>query len=637
LVGVPDSRGGVLTSRQSSTTLWLVAVILAGLLIRLWLWRYRWINPDEGAHLMDGKLVLQGLVPIVDFRSRQVLYTYILAGSIALLGSDYALIRLVVVLTSLATTYVVFSIARRLFGPPVGLLAAGIYVSLPLAIVWGPIVHMEPFASLAACLAMYVLLRHLEPGGTWRSLLLAGGLFGVGFYVRESTLAVTFAGVCALVVYGWREPAHVARRLGVLLGGFLVPCLALAALYARLLTPLQWWQSSLNPLSVVLAQVGKVAGPTAPAEIVVGQPWAKTQQYFHEIVGLNAYLVVGAGLSLLVLLVAAAKHRDRLGDLRLPYALLYPWVGGLGLVYGYWSLHRGLFPQYSEEFLPPLAILLAFVIARLFTQWTGAESIRWGSLGLALWAVAAFVTFRLVPRFEPSRLAYLAVPAVALGWWQLGGRAGWRRWLGSSGVSVLGLAVVSASSAAGGPAARVLRLLAVPAIVALIWLAGRASGGMLRARSFPAYLGLVLVAAAIAYSFGAAASVVRPDYETPWSPGTVREVVEYIRAHSEPGDEVMSGGVMWEFQANRRPFADISHPLEISVGGLPPEKLPSLRSRWTTHPPRIVVLDGYTERTYSTVLPDFARSLNTQYTLADSVAGSRYTVRVYRLREAAER
>jgi hypothetical protein len=204
-----------------------------------------------------------------------------------------------------------------------------------------------------------------------------------------------------------------------------------------------------------------------------------------------------------------------------------------------------------------------------------------------------------------------------------------------SAVAVLGLAVVCATSGATGPAALALRVLAVPAIIALVWFTGRTSRGLSRARSFPAYLGIVLLAASIAYSFGAAERVVRPDYETPWSPDAVREVVGYLRAHSRPADEVMSGGVIWEFQADRRPFAQVSHPLELAVGGVPAEQLSLLRSRWVTQPPRIVVLDGYTQRTYGTAVPDFTRTLNERYSLVDSATGSRYTVSVYRLREAS--
>src|SRR5689334_10052793 len=59
---------------------WLIAILGLSLVLRLALAPGRWINPDEGAHLMDGRLALDGLLPIIDFNSRQIAYSYILAA-----------------------------------------------------------------------------------------------------------------------------------------------------------------------------------------------------------------------------------------------------------------------------------------------------------------------------------------------------------------------------------------------------------------------------------------------------------------------------------------------------------------------------------------------------------------------------
>jgi len=46
-----------------------VLVLLIFLALGLALLPLRWINPDEGAHLMDAKLLMEGLMPAVDFDS----------------------------------------------------------------------------------------------------------------------------------------------------------------------------------------------------------------------------------------------------------------------------------------------------------------------------------------------------------------------------------------------------------------------------------------------------------------------------------------------------------------------------------------------------------------------------------------
>ena len=630
-----DDHGLATDNRKAMV--WLAAILVVGLLLRLCLWKYRWINPDEGAHLMDGRLILDGLVPIVDYNSRQVLYAYMLAGLIKIVGPQYTLVRLGVLLLSGVTTCLVYAIGARLFSRRVGLLSAGIYITIPLAVIWSPIVHMEPFASLAASLAIYTLSRYLEPKGSERLLALVGLLLGIGFYIRESGLAVTFAVFCAITMRSWREPARLVRQVGILIAGFLVPCVALSVLYAPRLTPLEWWQSSLNPFGLVVKQLGNLVAAAGPDTSIrpAGQQWSRSVHYSLEIFSLNAYLLVGVALSV-AFLIARLKRQGELRASRGLWLVLYPWILGLTLVYGYWSLHRGLFPQYCEEFLPVFAILLAFVLDQLFSKWTGSGSVGWGTLGLAICAVTAFVGFRLAPSYELSRPLYLAIPAVGLAWWQLGGAAAWRRWLGVLAFFVIGVVVLTVAKDTVPLIARGLRLLAVPAILGFVWLSGRSLRRAALTHSYPAYLGAVLLTAAAVFSFGAASAAVRPNYETPWSPESVQRVAAYLRAHSRPADEIMSGGVIWAFQADRRPFATISHPLSFALRPSADE-LNKLENEWASRLPSFVVLDGYTELTFGAVLPDLQDVLKSRYVLADSASGSRYPVLVYSLREKTTR
>ena len=54
----------------------LLAVFVLSLSVRIWLLDKRWITPDEGAHLMDAVLALDGKIPEIDFASRQPFYVY---------------------------------------------------------------------------------------------------------------------------------------------------------------------------------------------------------------------------------------------------------------------------------------------------------------------------------------------------------------------------------------------------------------------------------------------------------------------------------------------------------------------------------------------------------------------------------
>jgi len=70
----------------NATIILLLVVLFASLSVRVWLLDKRWINPDEGAHLMDAVLALDGMIPSVDFHSRQPLYVYANAATLKLLG-----------------------------------------------------------------------------------------------------------------------------------------------------------------------------------------------------------------------------------------------------------------------------------------------------------------------------------------------------------------------------------------------------------------------------------------------------------------------------------------------------------------------------------------------------------------------
>src|ERR1051325_3806462 len=89
-------------------------------------------------------------------------------------------------------------------------------------------------------------------------------------------------------------------------------------------------------------------------------------------------------------------------------------------------------------------------------------------------------------------------------------------------------------------------------------------------------------------------------YYCVWPRSVLAEVTRRVRSGTRPGDEVLSGGVIWDFEAGRHPFLDISHPLSY-LDGLRVEERSVIEQGLASHAPRMIVLDGYTERT---ILPD---------------------------------
>jgi 4-amino-4-deoxy-L-arabinose transferase-like glycosyltransferase len=622
--------------------LWLVLILAIGLALRLWLVPGRWVNPDEGAHLMDGRLVLHGLLPVVDFDARQVLYTYILAGLIAVLGPSYQAVRVVVAIVTIVGALLVYLLSRRLFDRQVAIVAALIYAFLPLGVIWAPVVHTEPWAVLFGCMAIYMLAGTLDAPPRPSRWAAAGLFLGLAFYIRESSLGLVAGAALWMGLRFWREPAELARRSALLAAGFLVPCVLVAAAFIPRLGFAGWWASPLNPVSLPLHQIGaaihtvgggsaSVADTLPPASRLVArgdQPWGRTLHYFKTVFGYNAILAAGVLASLAFLGVRRGKTDAGIVRERRGLTLLLCWLGGVGLAYLYWALHRGFFPQYAEELLPALAILLAWSVVRLLGWWGhGAHAVPLAA-AFALYLGAVFWLYgRARPLDLPGYAGFL-IPALALALLQVPAPHRFRRWLAWVGLIAIWLAVATFSPLPV-PLLRLLKLTAIPLVFLAGYVVSRDAPAGAR-RSLAAYGACCLLLVLGEWTFRNAGRLIDRKYETVWTPGSVREVADLLKSHSEPGDEVMSGAVIWEFQADRRPIANISHPLGFLIGMLP-SQVTELETLLATRPPRFIVLDGYTEQTYGANLPDFDRLLAERYSLDLTIEGSYYPVKVYGL------
>jgi hypothetical protein len=193
--------------------------------------------------------------------------------------------------------------------------------------------------------------------------------------------------------------------------------------------------------------------------------------------------------------------------------------------------------------------------------------------------------------------------------------------------------LVLSSAAVGAPIGvrRALKLALIPGVLVGTYVAlGRSEH---RRRLFLAFSACSAFAALLGYSFSRAGSIIDLKYETVWAPETLHTVADLIRHGSSEGDRVMSGAVIWELEAGRRPFANVTHPLGFLLGNSAgePERL---ARELATAPPRFVVLDGYTERTYGLLLPGLTQTLAERYRLVADLPGLHFPVRVYQLREA---
>ena len=104
------------------------------------------------------------------------------------------------------------------------------------------------------------------------------------------------------------------------------------------------------------------------------------------------------------------------------------------------------------------------------------------------------------------------------------------------------------------------------------------------------------------------------------------------RVNTRKTDTVMSGAVIWELQALRKPFLGISHPL-IFEHQIPEKYRERLKDASKVELPAIIILDGYTEKTYFRQVPWLQYHLSSEYNMVFTTDQARYPIQVYQRKD----
>lgn len=644
---------------------WLpvVAVLLAALVLRLVLIQYRWVNPDEGAHLMDGLLASRGLIPGGDFGARQPLYVYVIALFVRVFGADYQWVRLFPVLATVGTGWFVYLIGRDLFDHETGVVAAILHLFLPFSVFLSLNTKTQMLTVFLSSAALYCVVKATRQddaganGALW-SLVGAGALLALAYYVRQSSLAVLGTAFLVLFYLHRTEPRRLLRRTGYIVMGFSLVCVLCIGIFLMLgesslgellrrgdLNPL-WFvvstlRTSVETIGVrlspgasmnALASVSGVAvdyGLAAASQTVGDQTLATAVGNIVDSVRLNGLLIVGAALSVFGLHQAAAgRSSERLG--RLQIVLPFSWLLGVGLAYAYWTLQRGYFQAYFLEFLPPLSILTAAAATDNLRRIRGRPADA-KDLGLIIILLAVFAlihAFAKTPML--SRSLYVTLTATMLAVFYLVTKADFRRWIRAlaivAGLTVAGVLVGPPLS---GIVAGLFYLVLGVCVFGVLLTATPPNSGRLVHRG-SAFVIYSLLVSSLVLTLVVSAARVNSTYLTSWSPDTVKQVAEFIRQTTPSRAEVLSGAVIWEFQADRRPYRNVSHPLSFRRGVFRGQRA-KMREALAVAPPEVIVLDGYTEQTYLAAFPEIQSLLDLRYELVKVIHGSRFPVKIYRL------
>jgi hypothetical protein len=592
----------------------LTIILLAGLAIRFFLLPYRWINPDEGAHLLDAKLLLQGLIPIADFGSRQPLYVAVLVLFVKIGGAHLWVGRLMPVLASTASSFVLFFLGKKLFSPRAGLIAATVFSLLPLTVIWSTVVKTEPLTIFLSVVSMFFIIRSLPHRTLW-NLFFSGMFAAFAFYVRQAALYLPVAAILFLLI----RRTNWLRNIAVYTAGYLLVVMAVFLLYSSHLSWPEMLVSQLNPATLFVSRFLQLFGVTPEAyRIVDGSGFRILDQSvdyalnsWRQALGLSTVAVLPA----IFLLIFPLKIKEREPQARL---FLYLWAGVVLVMYGFQTANRGYYTQYFTEALPPLILLTAAVASEFWEAFLRQNRL------LFFLSLPLFFTIFIVQHFLAGFLSAQSVQAAGAVFltavtyaFLLQRRPSFSEvvlWL------FLPMLIVGGSSLLFklmGAHALVSFLMSLICLTIYLLMINGKSPKPAKAPIF--YLLLFGFYLSALFSGG-----IGPRYEAVWSPKTLRDCAAILREHGQTGDEVLSGAMIWTFESGLEPFLNVSHPTELLM-----RRLADFETQFAARPPQFIILDGYTQRKYAKYWDFIEERLDMSYEKLGVITDSKFPVEIY--------
>ena len=355
---------------MNKSSLLLLAICIISLSFRLWVLDKRWINPDEGAHLMDAVLVLDGKIPSIDFSSRQPLYAYANAAVLKLFGISYISGRLMPMTCSILVGFMVFVMALILFDKRVGIIAAAIYWMLPLELINSVIVKTEPLVTLLTCLSLCAVILYAQNNRkAW--LIFAGIFAAMGFYVRQSALIIPLTVFGFLLIHNRGRFRDTALCFGFFFIGYAGVLFMALIYYIRFMRFEEFIMGRLSPFgflasageklfSIIGISVNSASDVTSNMPEISHDKYRLFHKYILQAVKLHSFLLIGLGFSLIIFsrrFFSQIKSKGK--ELAIACPLLYLWIFSLFIAYTYYYHAQAFYIDYCREFLPPLVIIFS--------------------------------------------------------------------------------------------------------------------------------------------------------------------------------------------------------------------------------------------------------------------------------------
>jgi len=223
----PDSRPkrpSVLLPKTSSGRLALGAILLVAFALRAYnLTGMFPVLVDESIYLRWAEIIHhqgQWFVSLLD--GKPPLQYWLLALT-RFLGGDGAPLfwgRFLAVLAGLGSTVGVFAVARRLqpggTDDKTGLVAAGLYALFPWALLYDRLAYTEAWTNFfGIALTLAALLAFERDRGSWKGEILAGLVFGLGLFTKQTVILFGLVPLAAAWFFARKHKRNWMLRLAV--------------------------------------------------------------------------------------------------------------------------------------------------------------------------------------------------------------------------------------------------------------------------------------------------------------------------------------------------------------------------------------------------------------------------------------
>ncbi len=353
----PVSAGGARAQTLAPLPFDAVKVMLAALVVvtlfRLWFISRMQLFPDEAYYWLWSKNLA------LSYRDKGPLVAWFIALGTKLFGDTAFGIRVFAVLCLSGTSWILFSLARRLFDERTALWCFALVLFIPLFAAEAIIMTIDPMSILSWAWGLSLFWTAIHSGRIWHWILL-GVVIGLGF-LAKFTNGVQLVSIALFLLWSRPHRKYFFSRQSILM------CLA----FCLTISPLLWWNY----------QTGWVHAMALSSRSGAEGSFGIHPAEFFQFVG-GQFLVLSPllGLGMLVAVLGLARRQHDDPRIRLLLTQLIPLTG----IFLFFSLNKAG----KENWTAP-ALLAGIVLLVVFWRKLTAHSPRWRwavipALGLAL-------------------------------------------------------------------------------------------------------------------------------------------------------------------------------------------------------------------------------------------------------------